>query len=90
MVDLLTSLDEHYNYNYKRLVEKGFKKEGEDLKEAFQVLLDIDGYLTEQNIEQLMFLDKAEEIMNKFNEDLFNLFKMSVTTTFLNKNRKIQ
>jgi uncharacterized protein (TIGR04255 family) len=89
MVDLLTSEDELYNYNYKRLIEKGFKKEGDELKEAYQALLDIDGYLTEQNIEKLNFLENAEEIMIQFNDKLFDLFKLSMTNTFLTKNKKV-
>lgn len=75
--------------NYRRSYEKG-KLIGEDntQTDAFQVILDFDGYFATDKLEQLE-LDKNQdlsEIMDITNECLFEIFIMSVTEVFLNKN----
>ena len=90
-MDLLTSEDGLFNFTFKRIIDKGFQQEpGQDIKEAYQVLLDIDGYITEDNIRKINFLKDAKSQMSLINSKyLFELFKISMTDSFLSKNRKI-
>jgi uncharacterized protein (TIGR04255 family) len=89
-MDLLTSDDGLYNFTFKRTFDKGFQQlPGSDIKIAFQALLDIDGYVTEDNLQKINFLEDAERIMSLINHKyLFELFKISMTDSFLSKNKK--
>lgn len=74
--------------NYRRSYEKG-KLIGEDNSQtdAYQIILDFDGYFGIDKLEQLE-LDKNQdlsEIMEITNDCLFEIFKISVTENFLTK-----
>jgi uncharacterized protein (TIGR04255 family) len=76
--------------NYVRSFETGIYQntETKEKSNAFQVLLDIDGYYPENILDIINFnkgmAQNVLEITN--NEHLFNIFKMSVTETFLKAN----
>lgn len=89
-VDVLQKDDNSPVINYIRSFETGILRDnetGED-KEAFQVLLDLDGYYPEEILNLIEFgPDKAKSTLEVTNHvHLFDLFKMSVTQNFLNLN----
>ena len=89
-VDVLNFDDTSQIINYVRSFETGIYQNNEtkEKSNAFQVLLDIDGYYSENILDKIGFekgmAQKVLEITN--NEHLFNIFKMSVTETFLKAN----
>lgn len=55
--------------------------------EAFQVVLDFEGFLNDEIIEKINFKKNFPEILREINDvHLFNHFKISVTEKFLNEN----
>lgn len=79
------------NVNFIRILEKGYLRENNAEKEAYQVILDLDGYYNEESLNQLGLRegksDLASNLLRKTNdESLFRIFKMSVTKEFLNAN----
>lgn len=89
-VDVLQYDDTNPIINYVRSFETGIyhNNETDEKSNAFQVLLDIDGYYSENILDKIDFkkgmAQKVLETTN--NEHLFNIFKMSVTETFLKAN----
>jgi len=88
-VDLLLSVDEIFNFTYRRVVDRGFIQNDDGVTDAMQIILDIDGYINEDAIVKNNFADKEQckSLLRKLNDVyLFELFKISVTEKFLNNN----
>lgn len=89
-VDLLVSDDNLFNFTLKRIIDKGYLKTEKEIKEAYQAILDIDGYITEENIKIIGFRNKNNlyDSLTKLNNVyLFDLFKTSMTEIFLQENQ---
>ncbi len=76
--------------NYIRYFDSGeyYDAQTNEDKKAFQVLLDIDSYYTEEKLDSLEFNEKDVRSLLEHtnNEHLFKIFKMSVTEKFLKLN----
>lgn len=76
--------------NYIRSFDTGdyYDLESNEIKRAFQVLLDIDSYYNEEALEALdLSYESIKKLLEKTNTvHLFEIFKMSVTEQFLNSN----
>jgi len=89
-IDVLQFDEKSPIINYVRSFETGIYQDNEtkEKSNAFQVLLDLDGYYSEEILDIIGFkkgmAQKVLEITN--NEHLFNIFKMSVTEEFLKAN----
>lgn len=88
--DVLQHDDKSPVINYIRSFETGVMRDNSESKVAFQVILDIDGYYSENILNNINFgKGKAEELLKKTNhEHLFRIFKMSMTEDFLKKHMK--
>jgi uncharacterized protein (TIGR04255 family) len=88
--DVLQFDDTNAIINYVRSFETGIYQDNETKKtsNAFQVLLDIDGYYSENILDIIGFKKgMAQKVLESTNnEHLFNIFKMSVTEKFLKEN----
>lgn len=87
-LDVLKSEKEFPIINYRRSIEKGIIRNTNT--EAFQVILDIDAFLLDENlISDSLQQETFNELLKEINNDhLFNLFKLSVTEKFLEANKK--
>lgn len=77
--------------NLRRSFEKGkLLDENNNQVDAFQVILDFDGYFDEQKLNSSDFANSKDisKIVEQTNNSLFEIFKMSVTESFLKKNKK--
>jgi len=88
--DLLTIQEDPTIINYKRLIEKGYAPSADGVAEAFRVVLDIDGYLGEEFLTKFDISNAGNTrdlLSNINNAILFDIFKMSVTQAFLERNK---
>lgn len=91
-IDVLFLDEQNPMINYMRSFETGeyWKEEENRSVSAYQVILDIDGYYQETTLKSLGF--EQGHILglleNLNHEHLFNIFKMSVTEDFLNRNKR--
>lgn len=69
-----------YFINYNKIIEEGkaFNEETKKESDVYRVALDFEAY--KENI------NSDDEIFSKMNLELFNFFKESVTSKFLNQN----
>ncbi|MEJ7680010.1 MAG: TIGR04255 family protein [Segetibacter sp.] len=87
-LDVLSTIDNIYKFNYRRSIEKGYLKiSNEEEKIGFRVILDIDGFVEEKVLNEIT-IDKKSLIETLNNVYLFHLFKTSVTENFLKNNMK--
>ncbi len=74
--------------NYTRTFESGkyYDQEKGTEEDAYQVLLDLDCYYREGELTNIGFgIGKVNNILSLTNDELFDLFKMSVTEDYLNR-----
>ncbi len=87
--DVLILESSKLKINYIRHIDTGniVNNETSELTKAFQVFLDLDAYLDEEALQFNKYKENLPSLITNINNDiLFNLFKNSVTTEFLNKN----
>lgn len=87
-LDFLQKNDHSPIVNYKRLLSTGMYFDVDQNKSvsAYQIQLDIDGYLQEDLLPEKVNKGQIKGIFEDINVNhLFNLFKMSVTEEFLNE-----
>ncbi len=90
LYDLLESSNKFF-INYRREIKNGKARDSKGNESpAYRFMLDFDCYLDENKIKALSLKtpDKFSTNLRKMNDDLFELFKSSVTVDFLNANRK--
>ncbi len=88
MTQLLKTKDNMYNINYTKIIEDGkvLDPKTKEIKPAYRVILDIDGYFNFEKLKWNKRQDIDETIIN-LNEYLFKLFIKAVTKEFLYKNK---
>jgi uncharacterized protein (TIGR04255 family) len=91
--DALSSQDERFKFTFKRVVDIGFAQNfANELVEAFQAVIDIDGFLDEEEIKKSNFAvpEVTKRTLEDLNNNLFELFKLGVTEEYLNSSKNEQ
>ncbi|GKX66201.1 TIGR04255 family protein [Inconstantimicrobium mannanitabidum] len=74
----------NHSFNVSKFIQEGFL-ENDINKKAYNVILDIDGYIKEEDIPK-KFEDTKEldDIITNINDDLFHIFRCNITKEFTN------
>lgn len=85
-IDIIRKPEHPYTYNYRRNLKsvQVIKKDTGEKSDGYLALIDLDGYISEGNIDHEHF--NIDICLQEINDVLFDLFKNSVTNKFLNKN----
>ena len=84
-IDNIQKLEQPYIYNYRRSLKSVqiVNKETGEKEDGYLALIDLDGYISEERINETFTIDRC---LIEINDVLFDLFKNAVTEDFLNKN----
>ena len=84
-IDNIQKLEQPYIYNYRRSLKSVqiVNKETGEKEDGYLALIDLDGYISEERINETFTIDRC---LIEINDVLFDLFKNAVTEDFLNQN----
>ena len=84
-IDNIQKLEQPYIYNYRRGLKSVqiVNKETGEKGDGYLALIDLDGYISEERINETFTIDRC---LIEINDALFDLFKNAVTEDFLNQN----
>ncbi len=70
-----------HSFNILKFIQEGFL---DDQERAFNVVLDIDGYIKENICERFDSYNDLETMIKKINDDIFEIFKSMITEHLIN------
>lgn len=74
---------DQYNVKYNRRFQEGFFSYNKKRKTGYQIILDIEAYLEEFSVDEIIRSNNSKDILTKLNDAIFEIYISSLTDGFI-------